>query len=248
MGKYTFTYCEIKEDFKLSEQSVDKGLSYHSKQKHIIKLRKGFYGIITPENSVNGILPVYSFIDDLMNCLHKPYYMALLSAGVLHGASHQKPMVDFVITETPAPRNIINPKMKIYFISKKSWQETDIEQKKGTAGYINVSSPELTAFDLITYVDKIGFNLATTVLQELCETIKLSSLKRVAKTMDSPTIQRLGFILDNFIQAASLAKALYKVIEKKDTKTVLLSTKKPNKGSIDSKWKIIINTEIEPDL
>jgi predicted transcriptional regulator of viral defense system len=248
MGKYTFTYDDIKNEFQLSEQSIDRGLLYHSKQKHIIKIRKGFYGILTPENSVNGILPIYSFIDDLMASLHRPYYMALLSAGVLHGASHQKPMADFVITETPAPRNIITSKMKVYFISKHSWQQKEIIQKKTIAGYINVSSPELTAFDLVIYANRIGLNLVSTVLQELCEVMKPQPLKRIAKTVETPVIQRLGYILEKFTEAKKLSDILHKILENRTPQIVPLSIKKVKNGNINIRWKLIINTEIEPDL
>jgi predicted transcriptional regulator of viral defense system len=247
-GRYTFTYEDISKEFSLSNEAISRGLLYNSKKQRIVKLRKGFYGILTPENSINGILPIYSFIDDLMKYLHKPYYLALLSAGILHGAAHQKPMVDFVITETPAPRNIITPGMKIYFISKHSWQQTDIVQKKGVAGYINVSSPELTAFDLIIYVDKIKFNLAVTVLQELYEVMKPSALKRVAKQMETSVIQRLGYVLDRFVEEETLSDTLQKVLKNRKIKAVPLSVKKPKNGEIDGKWKIIINTEIDPDL
>jgi predicted transcriptional regulator of viral defense system len=138
--------------------------------------------------------------------------------------------------------------MKIFFISKHSWQQTDIVQKKGVAGYINVSSPELTAFDLIVYVDKIKFNLATTVLQELYEEMKPSALKRVAKQMETPAIQRLGYIIDGFVESETLSDALQKVLKDRKIKTIPLSVKKPKSGEVDDKWKIIINTEIDPDL
>jgi predicted transcriptional regulator of viral defense system len=247
-GKYTFTYDDISKEFPLSGKAISQGLLYNSKKQRIVKLRKGFYGILTPENSIDGILPIYSFIDDLMKYLHKPYYLALLSAGVLHGAAHQKPMVDFVVTETPAPRSIVTPRMKVFFISKHSWQQTDIVQKKGVAGYINVSSPELTAFDLIIYIDKIKFNLAATVLQELYEVMKPSVLKRVAKQMETPVIQRLGYILDRFVEEKVLSDALQKVLKSRKIKTAPLSVKKSKSGEIDDKWKIVINTEIDPDL
>jgi len=166
-GRYTFTYEEISKQFSLSDTAISLQLLYYSRKKRIFQIRKGFYGIITPENSAGGILPFDLFIDSLMKHLNKPYYVSLLSAAALHGAAHQKPMVDFVISQTPAPRSIINKKMKLYFISKNSWEQSDIVQMKTRAGYINVSSPELTAFDLVVYSSKFGVNRVATVLQEI---------------------------------------------------------------------------------
>ena len=36
--------------------------------------------------------------------------------------------------------------------------KTILFRKQQTPGYLNVSSPELTALDLLAYVDKIGMN------------------------------------------------------------------------------------------
>src|SRR3546814_1865195 len=79
-----------------------------------------------------------------MKSLNKRYYIGLFSAAALHGAAHQQPMEYYVLTEKPALRDIKNEKLSINFYVKKDWSEDDIVQKKTDAGYINVSSPELT--------------------------------------------------------------------------------------------------------
>ena len=199
-GKYTFTYDEISKRFSLSDTAISLQLLYYSNKKRIFQIRKGFYGILTPENSSDGILPFDLFINSLMKYLNKPYYVALLSAASLHGAAHQKPQVDFVVSQTPAPRSIVNKNMKLYFVSKNSLEESGIVQMKTRAGYINVSSPELTAFDLVIYSSKFGINRVATILQELYEVMKPAALKRIAKTQDTAIIQRLGYILDRIVE------------------------------------------------
>ncbi|MDR2651296.1 MAG: type IV toxin-antitoxin system AbiEi family antitoxin [Prevotellaceae bacterium] len=247
-GRYTFTYEEISNKFSLSDAAISLQLLYYSNKKRIFQIRKGFYGILTPENSVNGVLPSDLFIDALMEHLNKPYYIALLSAAALHGSAHQKPMVDFVISQTPAPRSIVNKKMKLYFVSKNSWEQSGIVQIKTRAGYIKVSSPELTAFDLIVYSSKFGINRVTTVLQELCEVMKPAALKRIAQTQETVAIQRLGYILEKIEEKEKLSNVLYKILEKRKVFLAPLSVKKTKKGEIDKKWKIIINMQIETDL
>jgi predicted transcriptional regulator of viral defense system len=218
-------------------------------KKQIFKIRKGFYGILTPETSIGGMLPPDLFVDALMNSLQKPYYVALLSAAALHGAAHQQPMEYFVITQTPAPRSIRNKKMRLSFVSKKMWELSAIVQKKTRAGYLNVSSPELTALDLITYADRFGLNHVTTILQELAEEMKPSALKKVVeKKSEIPVIQRLGYILDKVLNENKLADTLYKILCNENIAPTLLSNKKSKQGNLDDKWKVIINTEIEPDL
>jgi len=247
-GKYTFTYEEISKQFLLSDTAISLQLLYYSRKKRIFQIRKGFYGILTLENSAGGILPSDLFIDSLMKHLNKSYYVALLSAAALHGAAHQKPMADFVISQTPAPRSIVNKKMKLYFVSKNSWEQSDIVQMKTRAGYINVSSPELTAFDLVVYSSKFGINRVATVLQELYEVMKPAALKRIAKTQETAAVQRLGYILNKIAENEKLTNVLLNILENRKVFPVPLSVKKPKKGEIDEKWKIIINMQIETDL
>lgn len=248
-GRYTFAFDELRSRFDLSDETLLQGLYRYKVKKQIAQIRKGFYAIISPEYSKQGMLPPYSFIDDLMKSLNKPYYVALLSAAALHGAAHQQPMEYFVIAQTPAPRSINSKKLKILFFSKNNWKQDDIVQKTTNAGYINVASPELTALDLLAYNKKIGLNRATTVLQELAQAMKVSALSRTAKRFPStPDIQRLGYIFDKVLGEEKLAEALLKILKSRTVVPVLLSVQKEKQGEIDEVWKVIKNMEIESDL
>ncbi len=248
-GRYTFTYDELEQQLGLSDRAIIQSLSRLKKKGEIVQIRKGFYVIIPPEYSQQGMLPPYLFINDLMKSLNKPYYVGLLSAAALHGAAHQQPMEYFVIAQTPAPRSINNKKLKISFFSKNNWEQDDIVQKSTDAGYLNISSPELTALDLLTYVDKMGLNRATTILQELSQVMKASALVKTATRYPStPVIQRLGYILDKIVGEKKLVDALQKVLSNRTVVPVLLSVQNKKKGEIDEIWKVIINMEIESDL
>ena len=248
-GRYSFTYKEIQDIFNLSEQAVNQNLYRLKLKKVIAQVRKGFYVIIPPEYSAAGMLPAELFIDDLMHSLKKNYYIGLLSAAVMHGAAHQQPMEYYVVTEKPAPRRIKTNKLVINFLVKKEWSSNDIIKKNSDAGYINVSSPELTALDLFYYNEKIGLNRAFTVLQELYEVMKVSSLLKVAKQFpQTAAIQRLGYLLDKELKKEKLAEPLLKVLNERNVFNVSLSAAEEKKGGVDPKWKIIVNTKVEGDL
>ena len=248
-GRYSFTLEELKNEFDLPYLTIKQNLYRLKVKKKVAQIRQGFYVIIPPEYSASDILPSSLFIDSMMRYLEKPYYLGLLSAAALHGAAHQQPMVDLVVTQTPAPRNISNKKLKILFFSKKTLLDEGVVQKKTPAGYINVSSPELTAFDLLENIHSFGLNRITTVLQELYEEMLPSRLAKMAKLIDNKAnIQRLGYILDRVVNEEKLASSLYKVLSINSFSPVPLSPKKGRKGEIDSKWKIIINMQIESDL
>jgi predicted transcriptional regulator of viral defense system len=132
---------------------------------------------------------------------------------------------------------------------KKEWNKEDIKQMKTDAGYINVSSPERTALDLLYYVDKLGMNRVITILKELIEVIKPSILAKTAKNYSQmATIQRLGYLLEYELEAYKLSQAIFEIIADKKGKNILLMPGKNKIGVANSKWRIINNIKIENDL
>ena len=245
-NKYTFTLSELKEHFHLPDKSILQGLYRYKKNKKIVQIRKEFYGILVPRVAMNGQLSYYEFLDDLMKSLNKNYYVALLNAAALYGAAHQQPQVVYIFSTPPTPRNIKSS--SLFFLSKSNWNPAFIVQKKTQTGFINVSSPEQTALDLCTYIWKFGVNRVTTILMELREEMKPSVLKKVTKEYDNiSSLQRLGYLLENFTENEKLANAVYSVFKTKKTYYVPLSPKKEKKGEYNHKWKRIVNMQIEPD-
>ena len=248
-GRYTFIFDELRTRFDLSEETLLQVVYRYKSKKQVAQIRKGFYAIIPPEYSKQGMLPPYLFIDDLMKSLNKKYYVALLSAAAIYGAAHQQPMEFFVITETPAPRNIRNNKLKITFLSKNEWLQEGITQQKTNAGYMNVSLPELTALDFFDYTRIFGINRIVSVLQELVEEMKASTLVKIAKQYtNTAAIQRLGYVLEMELSQEKLANNLWKVLNQRQFFPVPLSPQKEKRGEANNRWKIIKNMEIESDL
>ena len=245
-SKYTFTFSELKEHFHLSDKSLLQGLYRYKKNKKIVQIRKEFYGILVPHIAMNGQLPYFEFVDDMMKSLNKNYYVALLNAAALYGAAHQQPQVVYVFSTPPIPRNIKSS--NLFFLSKSNWSQEFVVQRKTQTGFINVSSPELTALDLCTYIWKFGVNRVTTILIELCEEMRPPILKKVAREYDNiASLQRLGYILESFTENEKLINTIHSIFQTKKSCYVPLSPKKEKKGEYNRKWKIIVNMQIEPD-
>ena len=189
------------------------------------------------------------YLDDMMQSLNKKYYLGLISAAAIHGASHQQSMETFVITEKPALRSIKNQKLKINFFVKNEWMNEDIKQVKTDAGYVNVSSPELTALDLLYYVEKLGMNRLVTILEELVDVIKPSHLAKTVKNYSQiATVQRLGYLLEFELGNEKLSEVIYATISDKKGVNIPLMPGKNREGTINAKWRIINNINIENDL
>ena len=166
-GRYCFTKKEVIKSLKLTPASLKFGLFRLCKKGRLRLIRRGFYVIVPLEYRSSGILPPLLFIHELMNFIGKPYYVGLLSAASLYGAAHQQPQELQVITKSPE-RTVLVERARIHFFMKSQIENTTLTQVKGDTGYIHVSTPEDTAFDLVRYSRQLGgLNQIATVLMEL---------------------------------------------------------------------------------
>jgi predicted transcriptional regulator of viral defense system len=188
-----------------------------------------------------------------MNYNNRKYYLALLNAAVFHGASHQQPQEFFVITGFPQMRVTNKKGIKINYISKKNISENFTESRKTETGYIKISSPILTATDLIQFQKRVGgLSRVATVLEELSDEIKSEHItEEFVKEIPLVTLQRLGYILDKILNKKIIAEQLYNTCLQAELKfnRKPLSESGEKKGfPFDEKWKMIINTEVESDI
>ena len=145
-GNYTFTHDEVAQAFP--DMSVGRG--------RIMSPLRGFYVIVQDEYVLRGAVPQSFYLDDMMLHLGRKYYVALLSAASYHGASHQVPLRFSVMIEPPAMRDKKGEKYLTHYFCKSHIPEAYVERRQTRTGYINVSCPELTAVDLLTYQAKTG--------------------------------------------------------------------------------------------
>lgn len=251
-GKYSFTTDRLHIQLGVSGNAVKKALQRLKSQEMVVMVRRGFYVIVPPEYRVIGIIPTSLYIDDLMSFLSRNYYVGLSNAAVFHGATHQQPQSYSVITEGVALRPIINDKVGIRFYIKKFWSIEDVVKKKVDTGYINISSPELTAMDLVSYYNYVGgFNRVAAIIEELRDIMQADKLVETAKRYEETSIvQRLGYILEYVLKEIELSTSLYNYLETIPHYPVLLQShaKRPKNMITGNKWKIVPNIEIDVDI
>ena len=252
-GRICFSLAETIEKFPLHNKIVLKNaLTRLVGKKKICSVWKGFYVIIPIEYQSKGIIPEVFYIGWLMKFLGRDYYISLLNAAVFYGAAHQQPQEFTVITTPPSLRNTLKKDTKINFNNKANIPELFTEQRKTPTGYIRISSPELTATDLIQFEKEIGgINRVATVLNELAESCDFTKLtKEFFQYVPTPVIQRLGYLLDEVLDYQSQADDLYLCTKKNNIsfrRTPLKSKKSVANCETNKKWKIIINEQIEID-
>lgn len=250
-GRYTFTREEAMAVLGSTANAFRFSVLRLIKKKRLVRPRQGFYVIVPTEYLEIGAPPAAWFIDSLMNFYEQPYYVTLLSAAALYGAAHQQPQSFQVMTNKPL-RPINTGRSQIQFFTKKVITPTHYRSIKTPTGYMNVSLPEMTAFDLVRYVKVAGyFNHVATVLAELQESFDKKRFLNILETenLELPDVQRLGYLLEIVGANVGIILFLKQWLKKKKPCLVPLRPDKgyeKNQKSMD--WHLYINEKIETDI
>lgn len=155
--EYSFSWDELVKNCSKTDTALKRELSRLVAKKAIINLRKGFYLIIPPRYSKQAHLPVQLFVNKLFNYLDSNYYLGFYSAAKFHGAGHQQVQREYIMTDKSFP-TIKKFSIDIHFFTTSKWPKKNTLKKKSDAGIFNISSPALTAVDLIRHQSKLGGN------------------------------------------------------------------------------------------
>lgn len=247
-GRYHFTSREARQALGVSADAAKLALNRLSRQGLIASPARGFYVIVPPEYRSLGCLPAEQFIPALMQLKKQPCYAGLLSAAQYYGAAHHRPQ-EFQVFLAKNRRPIECGKVRVGFIARKRLENVPTRKFNTARGEIPVSTPEATAIDLAGYPQHAGgLSQAATVLVELAEAIDPALLPQAAATAPLPWAQRLGYLLD-LAQADKIAGALKPYVDERASEYTLLA---PGAGVQNARreprWKLIINTNVEPEL
>lgn len=251
-GVYAFSLDDMRGFFpQQSNQALALALNRAVRKGRIKSVHKGYYVIVSPEYASQGVPPPPLFIDGLMKHLKRAYYVGLLNAAAYHGAAHQQPQEFTIVTGLPALRMKQSKSIRIQFVAKKAMPVTGMEQRKTDTGYFNISGPELTAFDLIQFEDRVGgLNRVSLVLSELIDSMDAERLTGVLERSHvAPAYaQRLGYILEKVEGNNPLAETLRAYLQKREKPLQRVPLKPKGKRTgypIHPQWKIIENVKID---
>ena len=247
-GRYTFLRNEVLTATGSSRIAIKNALRRLVAKGRVVAPRRGFYVIVPLEYRATGSPPASWFIDDLMRFQGKPYYVGLLTAASLHGAAHHAPQEFQVVTSDPLRPITLGP-IRLRFFTKRSMAKTPTVPVKTETGAMRVSTPEITALDLVRYPTGAGqLGNVATVLSELAEKLDPARLLHAAEgDVELPSIQRLGYLLE-VSRKSSLTKALNRWLKEREPRRALLSPGRNAKGSTtNDRWQIVVNEKVEVD-
>jgi predicted transcriptional regulator of viral defense system len=240
-GRYHFASREVQSGLGVSAAAAKLALNRLAKKKVIASPARGFYVIVPPEYRSLGCLPADQFTQALMKQLNLPYYAGLLSAAQFHGAGHHQPQ-EFQVFLAKNRRSIQCGAVRVAFLARKRLAEVSVQNFNTPRGTILVSSPEVTALDLVGYAHHAGgLSQVAMVLSELAERVDPEKLAAAARTAPIAWAQRLGYLLEHLGSTAKTPALKEYVREHAKQSTALLPKARRTRSRRNKGWKLYIN-------
>jgi len=197
-GRITFTRAEAIAALGISQAAFLKAAARLQKRCMLLNPRHGFYVVVPPQFLSWEAPPPAWYIDALMQHEGRPYYVGLLKAAELHGATHHAVMEFQVVTDRQL-RKIRAGRSWITFHFRKGMEtvSSGIVEHKTDTGSMKLSGPALTALDLLRYMHVAGgVDAVATVLADLGGKVDGAELATMGAHFDRACVQRLGYLLD----------------------------------------------------
>ena len=176
-GRTVFTAEEAEQTLGVGHGAFLDAAERLQRRKALVNPRQGFYVVVPPQYASWGAPPPAWYIDALMRHESQAYYVGLLKAAELHGATHQAVMEFQVISAKRFPKIRVGRNLIVFYFRKELEAVTEgIEGRKTDTGTMKVSSAALTALDLLRYPQASGgIDNVATVLSDLGQRIDPSN-------------------------------------------------------------------------
>jgi hypothetical protein len=255
-GRITFTRAEAIATLGITEAAFLKAAARLQKRHTLFNPRHGFYVAVPPQFMSWEAPPPTWYIDALMRHEARPYYVGLLKAAELHGASHHAVMEFQVVTDKQL-RKIRAGRSWVTFYFRKDLENVrgGIVERKTDTGKMKISSPELTALDLFRYMHVAGgIDAVATVLADLGGKLDGEKLAAMAAHFERACGQRLGYMLERLGHAdraqalhshLASARALPWVTLEPEKRGAKASTPKPIERN--ERWRVAVERHPEVD-
>ena len=257
LGRVVFTAAEATKELGIKHGAFLDAAERLQRRRSLLRLRPSFYVIVPAHYSSWGAPPPTWFIHDLMHHEHTPYYIGILKAAELHGATHHAVM-EFQVVATKRIRRLRAGRSLITFFFRKSIQDVRdaITDWKTDTGRMQISSIELTALDLFRYSRGAGgTDHIATVLSDLAPKLDALKLAKLSDSFERPVVQRLGYILDH-LGHKDRATEMWSRTSKHatsmkwvslDPRTATETNAAASRSRKNERWRIIINRVPELD-
>lgn len=253
-GRVSFTRDEAIAALSVTPRGFLAAAERLQKKGAVLNPRHGFYVVVPPQYLARGAPPPPWYIDDLMKHEGHSYYVGLLKAAELHGATHQAVMQFQVVTDKRMPKIRAGRSILSFFYRRDMVDVSSyISDHKTDTGRMKVSSPELTGLDLLRYAHAAGtIDSIATVLSDLGAKIKAQPLQKLAPAFERSVIQRLGYLLD-YVKHGEAAEGLHAYLQKEkalpwvELDPAKRGSKSREPAERNARWNVVVRRPPELD-
>jgi predicted transcriptional regulator of viral defense system len=255
-GRISFTSEEATTALGITHSAFQASAARLQRKRLLFNPRHGFYVIVPPQYLTWEAPPPSWYIDDLMRQQGRTYYVGLLKAAEIHGATHHAVMEFQVVTDKQLSRIRAGRSFLVFYFRKNMAAVLEgMESHKTDTGSMKISCAELTALDLLRYSHAAGgIDSIATVLKDLGARLDATKLANLAVHFDRTTIQRLGYLLER-LGHTSVAEALHKVLFKKSPvswvqlEPIDRKQPKPHEPPLEKneRWRVVVHRYPEID-
>ena len=255
-GRTVFTAEEAEQTLGVGHGAFLDAAERLQRRKALVNPRQGFYVVVPPQYASWGAPPPAWYIDALMRHESQAYYVGLLKAAELHGATHQAVMEFQVISAKRFPKIRVGRNLIVFYFRKELEAVTEgIEGRKTDTGTMKISSAALTALDLLRYPQASGgIDNVATVLSDLGQRIDPEQLAALSAQVERPVVQRLGHLLEHLGHDA-LTRPMLKALQARgsppwtelDRQEARDPDFAPEPRERDPRWRVIVRRVPELD-
>jgi len=255
-GRAVFSDAEATKALGVSRGAFLDAAERLQRRHQLVNPRRGFYVVVPPQHASWGAPPPSWYIDDLMRHEQRPYYVGLLKAAELHGATHQAVMEFQVVTDKRLPKIHTGRTLIVFYYRKDISAVTGgVENRKTDTGSMKVSSVELTALDLVRYPHAAGEmdNMAT-VLADLAPKMEADKLAALSAVAERSVVQRLGHLLERLGHGERTAPMFEALLRRGTVRWIELDRKEARDPDFalpprerDGRWRVVVRRPPEID-
>lgn len=235
----------------VSADALRQALHRQQRKGRIVRASRGsqHWVIIPLQDASAGAPPLESWLDAyLSKTLGLPYYVGLLSAAEVYGASPQAVMVTQVMVPK-ARRPMQVGRHRLVFLARSRAADMPTAWHETPQGRFKVSTPAITALELVARQQTAGgISRVMEVLQGLLPDITKDGLSAALDALDEiPTAQRIAALFMR-VNHPDLADLVATWLGTKRTRRIPLSPEATDAGpcTLDARFKVRVPDTLQP--
>lgn len=248
-GVTSMTTEEVAELMDIPREQVRVRLAAQRKAGTIVSPARGLWVPVPPERLAWGAPEPGAYIDDMMNHLGCEYYIGWLSAAFLYGVGHQA-VQEYQVATSRDVKNRDVGRSHLRFLTRSRIEAVPVARMVVSSSFGRVSTVGATMLDVAEDLDVSGgLDNVSTVIAELAWEggDYVSDVLAAARAHSVAAVRRLGWLLENVAEAEGLDE-LVSLVAGGEESPSFLSPTSPKVGRLDSRWNIVINKGVDPDI